>query len=322
MCHLGQCYILFDIGGGCRATPPDTMSLIAWNARGLGDPRAFNKLRMIVRSFSPGLVFISETKLSGRRASLIKDRLGFEYGVHVDSVGRSGGLALVRTKDWDVVIQSFSRAYIDAFITSPDGNSRWFTRFYGHPEKAQRHHCWELLRRLRGLFTLPWLVAGDFNEILHSFERKGGRDRYDSSMRGFGEAVNDCELIDLGFPRCGSYVEQQSRPPRPITFKRDWISVWRILVGNLYLIENGSSIDIFFGSDHKALHVVLDFPSTNQYVVGYGNRRFTFEILWRTNDGCVSFENRFLKISKNMVSNRIYKKFFSKFYLATIFILI
>ena len=88
------------------------MSLIAWNARGLGDPRAFNKLRMIVRSFSPGLVFISETKLSGRRASLIKDRLGFEYGVHVDSVGRSGGLALVRTKDWDVVIQSFSRAYI------------------------------------------------------------------------------------------------------------------------------------------------------------------------------------------------------------------
>ncbi|GMN47589.1 hypothetical protein TIFTF001_016761 [Ficus carica] len=122
------------------------MSLIAWNARGLGDPLAFDKLQMIVRSFSP------------------------------DSVGRSGGLALVWGKDWDVVIQSFSRAYIDAFITSPDGNSRRFTRA----------------------------------RVFH---------------------------LD------------------------------------------------FFGSDYKALHVVLDFPSTNQYVVGYGNRRFTFEPLWRTNDG-------------------------------------
>lgn len=49
------------------------MSLIAWNTRGLRDPPAFDKLWMIVRSFSPGLVFISETKLNGRRASLIKD---------------------------------------------------------------------------------------------------------------------------------------------------------------------------------------------------------------------------------------------------------
>lgn len=128
------------------------------------------------------MVFISKTKLNGRRASLIKDRLGFEYGVHVDSVGRSGGLALMWRKDWYVVIQSFSRAFIDGYITSPDANSWWFTRFYGHLEKAQRHYCWELLRQLRGLFILPWLVAGDFNEILHFFKRKDGRDRYDSNM--------------------------------------------------------------------------------------------------------------------------------------------
>lgn len=191
--------------------------------------------------------------------------MGFEYGVHVDSVGRSGGLALVWRKDWDMVIRSFSQAYIDAFITSPDGNSWRFTGFYGHPEKAQRHHCWELLRQLRGLFTLPWFVAGDFNEILHSFERKDGRDRYDSSMRGFGDAVNGCELIDLGFQGAALTWNNNQDPPKNVQKRLDWCLAdirWKSLFDRARVFYRD-----FFGFDHKALHVFLDFPSTNQYVV-------------------------------------------------------
>ena len=69
-------------------------------SRRLGDPRAFDKLQMMVRSYSPDLVFISETKLCGRRASLVKCRLGFDGGMHVDSVGRSGSLVFLWKKDW------------------------------------------------------------------------------------------------------------------------------------------------------------------------------------------------------------------------------
>lgn len=176
------------------------MSIIAWNARGLGDLQAFDKLRIMVRTFSPGLVFISETKLNGRKAGLVKARLGFDGGIHVDSIGRSGGLILLWRKEWEVSMKSMTRAYINSFATTPDGNTWRFTGFKGHPEKAQRHHSWELLRRLRGLFTLPWLVAGDFNEILHLSERKGGVERVHSSLHGFRNAIDDdCELVDLGF---------------------------------------------------------------------------------------------------------------------------
>ncbi|GMN47640.1 hypothetical protein TIFTF001_016822 [Ficus carica] len=106
--------------GGCGATLLGAMSVIVWNARGLRDPWAFDKLRMMVRSFSPDVVFISETKLRGRRPSLVKSRLGFDGGMHIDSEGRSGGLILLWKKDWDVVVRDYSRGFIDSFVTSPD----------------------------------------------------------------------------------------------------------------------------------------------------------------------------------------------------------
>lgn len=37
------------------------------------------------------------------------------------------------------------------------------TFVYGEPRTENRHHMWELLRRLRGASDLPWLVIGDFN---------------------------------------------------------------------------------------------------------------------------------------------------------------
>ncbi|KAA3460773.1 reverse transcriptase [Gossypium australe] len=46
---------------------------------------------------------------------------------------------------------------------------------------------------------MPWLVAGDFNEIMFSFEKQGGRIREERQMEAFREVLEDYELADLGF---------------------------------------------------------------------------------------------------------------------------
>ena len=38
------------------------------------------------------LVFLSKSKLRGRKAGRLKTRLGFDNGLHVESEGKSGGL--------------------------------------------------------------------------------------------------------------------------------------------------------------------------------------------------------------------------------------
>ncbi|KAH1032171.1 hypothetical protein J1N35_044345 [Gossypium stocksii] len=46
---------------------------------------------------------------------------------------------------------------------------------------------------------IPWLVVGDFNEIMNSFEKKGGRLRSECQMSDFHDVLDDCGLDDLGF---------------------------------------------------------------------------------------------------------------------------
>lgn len=53
------------------------MTLPCWNARGLGNPRAFKRAQKLIQKVSPDLVFILETKLAGRRAHSFIRRMGF-----------------------------------------------------------------------------------------------------------------------------------------------------------------------------------------------------------------------------------------------------
>lgn len=61
------------------------------------------------------------------------------YGVAVDRVGQSGGLALLWRKDVDVGLISFSNNHIDAEVQLSGEPTKWrFTGFYGFPEQHLR----------------------------------------------------------------------------------------------------------------------------------------------------------------------------------------
>ena len=47
--------------------------------------------------------------------------------------------------------------------------------------------------------SLPWICAGDFNEILCFSEKKGENDRTLASLSDFRTAVDECDFVDLGF---------------------------------------------------------------------------------------------------------------------------
>jgi hypothetical protein len=51
------------------------------------------------------------------------------------------------------------------------------TGVYGEPKWEDKYKTWDLLRSLKPNHNWPWLVFGDFNEILFSHEKDRGRDR-------------------------------------------------------------------------------------------------------------------------------------------------
>jgi hypothetical protein len=106
----------------------------------------------LVKEKKPKLVFVMETKLSARRMENIRIRIGYNNMFVVDSIGRSGGLALFWNKEVDVEIKNYSQRHINAEVCSePNGQAWKFTGFYGNPEPGKRKEGWSLLRYLSSL---------------------------------------------------------------------------------------------------------------------------------------------------------------------------
>jgi hypothetical protein len=76
----------------------------------------------------------------------------------------------------------------------------WRVSFiYGESHREKRHEFWSLLRRLYSQRKGPWLVCGDFNEVLSQEEQAGVNPRTATQMELFRSCLEDCGLMDLGF---------------------------------------------------------------------------------------------------------------------------
>jgi hypothetical protein len=71
--------------------------------------------------------------------------------------------------------------------------------FYGNPDVSKKERSWELLWHLSKLQPCPWLCVGYFNEIISLSEKSSKAARPSSQMASFRKALEDYNLIDLGF---------------------------------------------------------------------------------------------------------------------------
>ncbi|KAI9080858.1 hypothetical protein K1719_037167 [Acacia pycnantha] len=73
------------------------------------------------------------------------------------------------------------------------------TAVYVVPYESLKFSLWQDLQRLADHISIPWVVMGDFNDILMSDERVGGADINLGRLRKFQDRVQGCQLNDLGF---------------------------------------------------------------------------------------------------------------------------
>ena len=109
---------------------------------------------------------------------------------------------------------------------------------------------------MKSLFSLRWLVAGDFNETFFLSEKEGRCDRVYPSMVEFRETVEECELIDLGFTdpslTWNSFQVEDDNIQRRLDRVLFEDNAWRTLYPDFRV----SHLD-FYGSYHRAVVVEL-----------------------------------------------------------------
>uniref|UniRef100_A0A803MIE9 CCHC-type domain-containing protein n=1 Tax=Chenopodium quinoa TaxID=63459 RepID=A0A803MIE9_CHEQI len=151
----------------------------------------------------PAWCFFQETKLSQGEMEGVKNKLKFTGILAVGCEGegrkRSGGVALLWGRYWDISIPSYSLNHIDALVKC-EGWDLWrFTGEYGFLENENKHKTGTLLESLADDQHLPWLCGDDFNLMLCSTEKQGGADFKYNEAAIFRDALNFCNLVDLGF---------------------------------------------------------------------------------------------------------------------------
>lgn len=172
---------------------------MSWNCCGLRNPITIRRLRDIRQQIFPDIFFLMETKNDDEHVLNTFNWMGYDSHVLVSPHSpNAGGLALFWKQNIEMEILSTCQHFIDTKITAK-GKSFYATFLYGEPDRAKRIPVWNTLRGLRENNDLPWILTGDFNDIVNSSEKHGGPARPEGSFSDLRTLMSECDLYDLNY---------------------------------------------------------------------------------------------------------------------------
>ena len=97
-----------------------------------------------------------------------------------------------------IEVMEFNKYVIAVKILDPGGD--WYlVGFYGPPYASKKREAWENLYALLETFQEPWICFGDFNIVMDSEEKDGGRAECSMSPNFLKDILFELGAIDLGF---------------------------------------------------------------------------------------------------------------------------
>ncbi|XP_061999148.1 uncharacterized protein LOC133716452 [Rosa rugosa] len=169
-----------------------------WNARGAGSGNFRSAIADLVKLHSIDVLAICEPRVQFSKACTTLNNLGFNDSRIVEAQGFSGGLWLLWNKNKtqvDFIDDNFQP--ISVKITIP-GSPAWMLYVvYASPTHTSRASLWPYFDNLAAITNLPWMLIGDFNELVSSLDKKCGP--FTGRFGGLRNWINRNALIDMGF---------------------------------------------------------------------------------------------------------------------------
>lgn len=141
-------------------------------------------------------MFLMETKNNDEFIKTKLHTLHYPHYFSIPLAGTGGGLALLWKDNINIEILESSPNIIDTKV-SFKGSYSFVSFVYGAPAVENRTTFWENVSRIGEGRDLPWLLSGDFNEILNNSEKEGGPLRWEGSFTAFRSFVSHNGLWDL-----------------------------------------------------------------------------------------------------------------------------
>lgn len=109
-------------------------------------------------------------------------------------------MALFWSSRVQLSLVNYSQHHILMWIKDSGDNFLWLLiGLYGELNTNRRQKIWNLLKVLRPRNQSPWLIVGDFNEVLFHHEKSGGKLRPKKQMQDFKDTLDFYNIHDLGY---------------------------------------------------------------------------------------------------------------------------
>ncbi|XP_026459010.1 uncharacterized protein LOC113359627 [Papaver somniferum] len=160
-----------------------TFKIGGWNIRGLNDPLKLKEVGRFVALNKLSLVGIVETHVHEMNKDIIR---------------------LSINKNW---------RFLDNYENNESGKI-WESEIrcllcYGDNNSRNRLALWNDITAFASSCEIPWVVLGDFNEILAPHERIGGTSGGNSSSKDFLECISMSQLLEL--PYSGDFFTRSNK---------------------------------------------------------------------------------------------------------------
>ncbi|XP_062119711.1 uncharacterized protein LOC133834174 [Humulus lupulus] len=146
---------------------------------------------------------------------------------------------------------------IHCVVQVPNRTGRFLVTFvYGYNVESFREQLWKDLQELASGITKPWMVIGDFNEILSLQDRIGKKSTTKISSN-FLQCLQSCQLKDLKFSGCYYTWNNKQRAEEKVYSKID-----RALVNSQWIDQFPNSEAVFLPEgifDHSPILVHISF---------------------------------------------------------------
>ncbi|XP_021715737.1 uncharacterized protein LOC110683653 [Chenopodium quinoa] len=175
------------------------MIVLSWNIRGLNDPCKVVSLKKLLAEQCVDVVGIMETKVKCDKSVELQKKFGSSWSWFCNySSSHRGRLWVGWSHDKvNLSVISSHEKFIHVQISSKDLHHQIFCTFvYGLHSIHYRLPLWDGISSI-GAVSGPWLVIGDFNFVLNSYDRVNGNVITDYEVNHFRSFVDNLDLCEL-----------------------------------------------------------------------------------------------------------------------------
>ncbi|XP_058784780.1 uncharacterized protein LOC131659636 [Vicia villosa] len=179
--------------------------IVSWNIIGLNKRARAIEVGAHLRYLHASIVVLLETRVKNKNSDSVRNKLAKNWNYLDNYKDHDNGRIWVlwNPQLWDIRSISSTDQVIHSEVYHQDGNfSHYLSAIYAHNQLSKRRELWDNIKDVSKGMKGPWIIIGDFNNVLKVHDRVGGNEVHPNEYVELGTMMEETDLTEHETTRC------------------------------------------------------------------------------------------------------------------------